>query len=85
MKRHVAISGCLLLLVVTSYSFGASATKMHLGYSAITATMAPLWAGRDYGFFAKHGVDAELIYLAGEARRLRSPCKPTPSRLARSL
>lgn len=41
---------------------------MRLGYSAITATMAPLWAGRDHGFFAKHGVDAELIYLAGGSK-----------------
>jgi len=58
----------LMVLVCNSFSYGASAAKLRLGYSAITATMAPLWAGRDNAFFAKYGIDPELIYLAGGAR-----------------
>jgi hypothetical protein len=27
--------------------------------------MAPLWAGQEKRLFAKYGIDAELIYLAG--------------------
>ena len=42
-----------------------AAAKFRIGYSAITATMAPLWAGQEKGLFAKYGIDAELIYLAG--------------------
>ncbi len=68
MRLGVAIFSFLMVLVSTSFSYGASAAKLRLGYSAITATMAPLWAGRDNGFFAKHGIDAELIYLAGGSR-----------------
>jgi NitT/TauT family transport system substrate-binding protein len=68
MRLGVAILSFLLVLVATSFSYRASAAKLRLGYSAITATMAPLWAGRDNGFFAKRGIDAELIYLAGGSR-----------------
>ena len=66
MRLRVALLSFLTVLV--SPSFGASAAKLRLGYSAITATMAPLWAARDNGFFAKYGIDAELIYLAGGSR-----------------
>lgn len=45
-----------------------AADKFRIGYSAITATMAPLWAGQEKGLFAKYGIDAELIYLAGGGR-----------------
>jgi NitT/TauT family transport system substrate-binding protein len=68
MKLCLAILSVLAVLVATSFSYGASAAKLRLGYSAITATMAPLWAGRDNGLFAKYGIDAELIYLAGGSR-----------------
>jgi ABC-type nitrate/sulfonate/bicarbonate transport system substrate-binding protein len=46
----------------------AAAAKLRIGYSAITATMAPLWAGQEKGLFAKYGIDSELIYLAGGGR-----------------
>lgn len=45
-----------------------AAAKFRIGYSAITATMAPLWVGQEKGLFAKYGIDAELIYLAGGGR-----------------
>ena len=68
MRLCVAILSLLAVFVSTSFSYGASAARLRLGYSAITATMAPLWAARDNGFFARYGIDAELIYLAGGAR-----------------
>lgn len=68
MRLGLATLSVLTVLIADSFSYGASAAKMRLGYSAITATMAPLWAGRDNGFFAKHGIDAELIYLAGGSK-----------------
>lgn len=63
----------ILLSFVTVFSLliparVVQAAKLRLGYSAITATMAPLWAARDMGFFAKHGIEEELIYLAGGSR-----------------
>jgi ABC-type nitrate/sulfonate/bicarbonate transport system substrate-binding protein len=68
MRLGGAILSFLFVLVSASPARGASAAKLRIGYSAITATMAPLWAGHDNGFFAKYGIDAELIYLAGGSR-----------------
>lgn len=68
MRLRLAILSVLTGLLTSSFSYGASAAKLRLGYSAITATMAPLWAGRDNGFFAKYGIEPELIYLAGGSR-----------------
>ncbi|MGE5820027.1 MAG: ABC transporter substrate-binding protein, partial [Deltaproteobacteria bacterium] len=45
-----------------------AASKLRVGYGAITATNAPLWAADNKGLFKKYGIDAELIYLAGGSR-----------------
>lgn len=56
-----------LLLVSISPELSA-ATKIRIGYSAITTTQAPLWAAEDRGFFRKYGLESELIYLAGGSK-----------------
>jgi len=45
-----------------------AASKIRIGYSAITTTQAPLWAAEDRGFFKKYGLETELIYLAGGSK-----------------
>ena len=45
-----------------------AATKIRIGYSAITTTQAPLWAVEDRGFLKKYGLETELIYLAGGSK-----------------
>jgi len=45
-----------------------AATKLRIGYSAITATQAPLWTAEDRGLFKKYGIEAELIYLTGGSK-----------------
>jgi NitT/TauT family transport system substrate-binding protein len=59
-----------LLLGIASMSAAKEswAAKLRIGYSAITATMAPLWDAQEKGLLVKYGVDAELIYLAGGSR-----------------
>jgi NitT/TauT family transport system substrate-binding protein len=45
-----------------------SAEKVYIGYSAISAAVAPLWVANDRGFLKKYGLDTELVYLAGGSR-----------------
>ena len=68
MRLRLAFLSFFVILLSPLFSYGASAAKLRVGYSAITATMAPLWAALDSNFFTKHGIDAELIYLAGGSR-----------------
>ncbi len=58
---------CAIIYLLLSTPLFA-ATKLRIGYSAITATMAPLWAAEEKGLFKKYGIDAELIYLAGGSK-----------------
>ena len=60
------VAGAILYFSMPSALFAA--TKLRIGYSAITATQAPLWTAEDRGFFKKYGVEPELIYLAGGSK-----------------
>ncbi|MBI2999661.1 MAG: ABC transporter substrate-binding protein [Deltaproteobacteria bacterium] len=42
-----------------------AAGELHVGYSAISAAVAPLWAAQERGFFKRHGLATELVYFAG--------------------
>ena len=68
MSLHALLLSFLLGIASISAAKDSWAAKLRIGYSAITATMAPLWGAQEKGLFAKYGVDAELIYLAGGSR-----------------
>jgi ABC-type nitrate/sulfonate/bicarbonate transport system substrate-binding protein len=40
-----------------------AADKLRISYSAVNATQAFLWVAQERGFFAKHGLDGELLYI----------------------
>ncbi|HEX7229363.1 MAG TPA: ABC transporter substrate-binding protein [Candidatus Binatia bacterium] len=41
----------------------APARKVVIGHAAMNARVAPLWVAEDHGFFAKHGVTANAIFI----------------------
>ena len=65
MRRSLILLSFVAAFSLLTAARVARAAKLRLGYSAMTATMAPLWAAREMGFFAKHGIEEELIYLVG--------------------
>src|SRR5262245_50347405 len=42
--------------------------KFRVVYSAIGSSQSPLWIGHEAGLFQKHGLDVELLYVAGGSR-----------------
>jgi NitT/TauT family transport system substrate-binding protein len=62
----VWVSGVILGCLLPASLFPA--TRLRVGYSAITATQAPLWAAADRGYFKKYGLESELIYLTGGSK-----------------
>jgi ABC-type nitrate/sulfonate/bicarbonate transport system substrate-binding protein len=42
-----------------------SQSRMRIGYSSISGSRISLWAAQDKGFFARHGVQPELVILSG--------------------
>lgn len=49
----------LFMLCLESYA----GDRVRLGYSSITANRLPLWLGQEAGIFARHGIDAELLFI----------------------
>jgi NitT/TauT family transport system substrate-binding protein len=45
--------------------FGADVVAQHVkvGYAALVAGQVPVWIAKDGGYLAKHGIEAELIYI----------------------
>lgn len=46
----------------------AAPEKLRIAYSAIGSSQSPLWIAQEAGIFKKHGLDAELLYVAGGSR-----------------
>lgn len=42
--------------------------KLRVIYSAIGSSQSPLWIAHEAGLFKKHGLDVELLYVAGGSR-----------------
>lgn len=40
-----------------------AADKLRISYSAVNATQAFLWVAKERGYFAKHGLEGELLYI----------------------
>jgi ABC-type nitrate/sulfonate/bicarbonate transport system substrate-binding protein len=38
-------------------------TKLVIGYSAMQASVAPLWIAQEQGFFTKYGIESELVFV----------------------
>jgi len=51
-----------IILIVLSLPV-AAADKLRISYSAVNATQALLWVAQEKGFFSKHGLEGELLYI----------------------
>ena len=63
-----AATPCLLALVAllgALPALAASAERLRIAHSTLTATNAVLWVARDRGLYERHGLDVHLIYVAG--------------------
>jgi NitT/TauT family transport system substrate-binding protein len=61
LMRLVAISGTFFLLV--SGAAGAASVSIRIGFLTISAGSGAAWIAKEAGFFAKNGLDAEVLYL----------------------
>ncbi|HTN71355.1 MAG TPA: ABC transporter substrate-binding protein [Methylomirabilota bacterium] len=61
---------CLLLSIALSTPVAAQDLGDHLviGYPSIQAVNAPLWVAQDLGFFRKHGLKTEIVFILGGVR-----------------
>jgi NitT/TauT family transport system substrate-binding protein len=66
MNIRICRSGILVFgfLIILAFSVKVSAAdRLRISYSAVNATQAFLWVAQEKGFFAKHGLEGELLYI----------------------
>jgi ABC-type nitrate/sulfonate/bicarbonate transport system substrate-binding protein len=56
---------CLVLIGVTDALAAAAKSKIVIAHAAMNFRVAPLWIAQDQGFFAKYGIDPEVIFMRG--------------------
>jgi ABC-type nitrate/sulfonate/bicarbonate transport system substrate-binding protein len=64
---HNSLSLLVLFFVAATFNSAAvlaqNRTKLVIGYSAMQALVAPLWVAEERGFFAKYGVEPQLVFV----------------------
>jgi NitT/TauT family transport system substrate-binding protein len=63
----------LLLLLTANFSYAAEKLqKLRVAYAAITAAFSIPWIAKEAGIFQRHGLDAELVYIASASRTIQT-------------
>lgn len=59
------VAAMALLLPATFARAQAPLEKLRVAYTVIAPTQATVWTAKEMGFYAKHGIDADLVLLVG--------------------
>jgi NitT/TauT family transport system substrate-binding protein len=62
-NQRTLLVSLLLVSLATVSSASFAADKLRISYSAVNATQAFLWVAQERGYFAKHGLEGELLYI----------------------
>jgi len=67
MAKILATLVCLgfSLISCTDLRAAAARPKVVIAHAAMNFRVTPLWVAQDQGFFAKYGIDSEVIYMRG--------------------
>ncbi len=65
--RSLTVLGCLLIALAPVSRQAAAQTpeKLRVAYTVIAPTQATVWTAKEMGFYAKHGLDVDLVLLVG--------------------
>lgn len=58
----------LLCAAPATAADGRKAVRLKVGYASISGNRIPLWATQDMEFFARNGLEAELIFIASSSQ-----------------
>src|ERR1044072_8597242 len=62
-KRLLVFVLAVFWALLSAISDLAAADRLRISYSAVNATQAFLWVAQEKHFFAKHGLEGELLYI----------------------
>jgi len=64
----------LFLMVLTMPSLGVAQqrTKIVVGFASMSSVVTSLWVAQEKGFFARHGLDPQLVFIPGSPTLIAS-------------
>jgi len=63
MSVILAVTLFLFVLLFGNLKATASSTKIIIGHAAVNPRVVPLWIAQEQGFFAKNGLEAEVVFI----------------------
>jgi NitT/TauT family transport system substrate-binding protein len=54
---------CAFLFLSSSLKAALSPTKIIIGHAAVNSRVVPLWIAQEQGFFARNGLEAEVVFI----------------------
>ena len=63
MSIILAVTLSAFVLLCGSLYDTASSTKIIIGHAAVNSRVVPLWMAQEQGFFARNGLDAEIVFI----------------------
>ena len=60
---NVILSSCILSILLNLNSAGAAGIKITIVHATINPSITPLWITAEQGFFAKHGIEPEIVFV----------------------
>jgi ABC-type nitrate/sulfonate/bicarbonate transport system substrate-binding protein len=69
MQRHSIFAALLVNLLVFSGDALFALDKIRIGMGAFSPTNSAVWVAEERGFFKKHGLEVEAIFIGGGAAR----------------
>lgn len=69
MRLSYRVCRCVFVLLLLCAPTGASAQKLLIGQTAISAEGLPIWLAHELGIFKKNGLDATPVFLGGGGPR----------------
>src|SRR5690242_16045669 len=64
--RKLVMLVCLLFFPLATRSVTAQTPeKLRVAYTVIAPTQASIWTAKEIGFYAKYGLDVDLVLLVG--------------------
>ena len=63
MSIILAVTLSAFVLLCGNLKATASSTKIIIGHAAVNSRVVPLWIAQEQGFFAKNGLDAEVVFI----------------------
>src|SRR6266481_5593372 len=66
LRISISLLGVLQLLTYPSFvSAQTPMEKLRVAYTVISPTQLNVWTAKEMGFYAKHGLDVEMVLLVG--------------------